>query len=308
VEKTFPPQPWPQNRAVGTRDARGKSWAGMTRRENVDPNLMQDAAYYCYAKSFSGKLHNGHADYMRGALAVGALLGIPEYVRHSVESPFSIYAMLGNNADRDGRYYETALGYALHARNLYLTFVEPLGYWRSKRYPKGIDLFADPRMRSFYYLPDLVMQCPGHAPNFGDAGPDNRFALQRAQPYSATDYKYAEWLFAGCTGEAKHEFAGILQFLAKGDVPKARLASRMKRWLLYNAEPVAAGHAADLAPDLRRRIFGSWFLGQKGIAILRDGVGADAQAALLRFGPSLNHGDYDDLGLIYYGKGWQLTY
>ena len=128
LERTFPPGPTLQKRVVGTKDAKGKSWPAMTRRENVDTNLMQDAGYYCYSKTFKGVLHNGHADYMRGALAVGALLGIPEYVQHAVESPFSIRAMLANNCDRDGRYYETALGYALHARNLYLTFVEPLRY------------------------------------------------------------------------------------------------------------------------------------------------------------------------------------
>ena len=308
LEKTFPAGPTPQKRAVGTADVKGRSWPSMTRRDNVDVNLMQDAAYYCYRYTFKGALHNGHADYMRGALAVGALLGIPEYVQHAVESPFSIYAMLANNCDRDGRYYETALGYALHARNLYLTFVGPLRNWRSPRYPEGVDLFADPRMRSFYHLPDLVMQVAGHSPNFGDAGPDNRFGLQAALPFSATDYAYAERLYAGCSGEAKAEFGRLLQFLSRGDVAKARAGSRLKRWLLYHAEPTPAEADATLDPDFERRVFGSWFLGQKGIAILRDGRDADAQAALLRYGPSLNHGDSDDLGLIYYGKGWQLTY
>ena len=308
LEETFPAGPTPQKRAVGTADAKGRSWPAMTRRDNVDVNLMQDAAYYCYKYTFKGALHNGHADYMRGALAVGALLGIPEYVQHAVESPFSIYAMLANNCDRDGRYYETALGYALHARNLYLTFVEPLKHWRSPRYPEGVDLFADPRMRSFYHLPALVMQVAGHSPNFGDAGPDSRFALQPLMPFSATDYVYAERLYAGCSGPAKAEFGRLLQFLSRGNVAKARAGSRLKRWLLYHAEPAPAEADATLDPDLERRVFGSWFLGQKGIAIIRDGRDADAQAALLRYGPSLNHGDCDDLGLIYYGKGWQLTY
>lgn len=304
----FPDGPTAQKRAVGTRDAKGRSWAGMTRRENIDTNLMLDAAAYCYTKTFKGALHNGHADYMRGALAVGALLGVREYVHNAVASPFSIYAMLANNCDRDGRYYETALGYALHARNLYLTFVEPLRNWRCETYPQGVDLFADPRMRSFFYLPDSVMQTAGHSPNFGDCGPDDRFKLQAAVPFSAQDYDYAERLYAGCSGPAKDEFRGILQFLAKGDVAKARAGSRLRRWLLYHADPLTVEGQAELPLDLERRIFGSWLLGQKGIGILRDGREADAQAALLRFGPSLNHGDLDDLGLLYYGKGWQLTY
>ena len=308
LEATFPEGPSPQERAVGTRDARGRSWPEMTRRENVDLNLMQDAAYYCYAHTFGGMLHNGHADYMRGALAVGVLLGIPEYVAGAVEGPYSIYAMLANNCDRDGRYYETALGYAMHCRQLYLTFVEPLKNWRCDEYPRGINLFDDARMRSFYYLPEAVMDVAGHVPNFGDCGPDNRCRFPASTPFSARDYEYAERLFAACSGEEKEAFAGVLRFLCRGDVPRARRESRIRRWLLYHADPAPDLREAELDADFRRRLFGSWFLGQKGIGILRDGQGTDAQGALLRFGPSLNHGDLDDLGLIYYGKGWQLTY
>lgn len=308
IEKRASPEPTLQKRAVGTADAAGRSWPGMTRRENIDLNLMQDGAAYCYKHTFKGILHNGHADYMRGALAVGALLGIPEYVENAVSSPYSIYAMLANNCDRDGRYYETALGYALHARNLYLTFVEPLRNWRSEARPDGVDIFTDPRMLSFFYLPDLVMECAGHSPNFGDCGPDNNFRLPKNIPYSPTDYSYAEWLYRGCAGLAKEEFGKILSWLANGDISKARKGARHKRWLLYNADPVPGTVGAALPADLRKRLFGSWLLGQKGIGILRDGEGVEAQAALLRFGPSLNHGDRDDLGLIYYGKGWQLTY
>ncbi len=42
----------------------------------------------------------------------------------------------------------------------------------------------------------------------------------------------------------------------------------------------------------------------KGLALLRLGN----QAALLRFGPSLTHGDPDDLGLLYYAGGREWTY
>ena len=308
LERTSPPAPTTQKRAVGTSDARGQSWPAMTRRENVDVNMMQDAAYYCYTHTFAGKLHNGHADYMRGALAVGVLLGIPEYVYNTVESPYSIYAMLANNCDRDGRYYETALGYAMHARELYLTFVEPLKHWRCKKYPEGIDLLADPRMRSFYCLPDLVMNIAGHVPNFGDCGPDNRCRFAPTRPFSSTDYHYAERLYAASPAEEKETFANLLGFLSQGDVERTRKASRLKRWLLYHADPVPTASEGTLDADFQRRLHKSWFLGQKGIAILRDGKGRDAQGVLLRYGPSLNHGDLDDLGMIYYGKGWQLTY
>ena len=308
LETTFPKGPTPQQRAVGTADAKGKSWPGMTRRENIDLNMMRDAAYYCYSHSFSGMIHNGHADYMRGSLAVGALLNIPEYVDHTVESPFSIYAMLANNADRDGRYYETALGYAMHARDLYLTFVEPLRNWRSDKYPQGINLFDDPRMRSFYYLPDSVMNLAGHVPNFGDCAPDNRQLFPSKLPFSAYDIAFAEHLYAAGSAPHKDSLGEMLNHICGGRVEAVRKNSSIRRWLLYHADTLPDSLGSKLDADLERHAFGSWFLGQKGIVILRDGEGPDAQGVLLRYGPSLNHGDLDDLGLLYYGKGWQLPY
>ncbi|MCK5801821.1 MAG: hypothetical protein KAI66_03265, partial [Lentisphaeria bacterium] len=310
IQRTFSPSPRLQKRAVGTVDASGVSHAGMTRRENIDRNLVMDGGGYCFDHSFSGGLHNGHADYMRGALAAGALLGIEHWVTNAVDSPYSIYSMLANNADRDGRYYETSLGYALHARNLYLTYVLPLRNWRSERHPNGIDLFDDARMRSFYYLPASVMLCAGHTPNYGDAGPDSSCRIPGKRPFTRTDYQYAEWLAAFAHGEARERGLRILGFLTKGNVPRARLNSSasFRRWMLFHAAEVPDNMSQTLPDDLAARVNGCWAMGQKGIAILRDGKEADAQAALLRFGPSLNHGDRDDLGLLYYGRGWQLTY
>jgi hypothetical protein len=303
-----PPGPTAQNRSVGTPDAQGLTSPGMTRRQNIDQNLMIDGAHYCYEHTFAIALHNGHADYLRGALAVGALLGIEPYVDNAVDSPCSIQVMLANNADRDGRYFETALGYALHARHLYLTFVEPLLYWRSARLPAGLNLFDDSRMRSFYQLPALAVDCAGHAPNFGDAAPDHQVRIPPEQPFSETDAHFAEWLYAYSAGAGRQDAAQMLAFLARGDVERLRANSPSRRWLLYRAEDLPPDVPAELPEALAQRLTGSWVMGQKGLAILRDGRAADAQAALLRYGPSLNHGDKDDLGLLYYARGWQLTY
>lgn len=308
LEKTWPPPPWPQTVAVGTPEAHGQSWPNMTRRENIDLNLMQDAAYYCYTHTFGGRLHNGHADYLRGALAVGCLLGIPEYVRWATRGPYSIYAMLDNNVDRDGRYYETSLMYGHHTRSLYLTFAEPLRNWRDEQHPRGIDLYRETRFRQFYLLPDSVLDCAGHRPNFGDMGPDDKFALPREPRFSSTDYALAERLYAGASDPAdKRLFAAILQYLSGGDLERVRAGSNLGSWLLFHAKDLPPD-TPDLPPDLRRKMYRSWFLGQKGLVLLRTGEGEGTQAALLRYGPSLNHADYDELGLLYYAYGRQLIY
>jgi hypothetical protein len=49
-------------------------------------------------------------------------------------------------------------------------------------------------------------------------------------------------------------------------------------------------------------------MGQKGIAIMRTPNSSNAQACLLRYGPSLNHGHLDDLNISYIGLGYELTY
>ena len=277
---------------------------GMNRHENIEQHLIEDGAYYCYGHSFSGALHNGHADYMRGALAAGCLLDIPEYVRISVAGPFSIFTMLANNIDRDGRYYETALGYAIHARNLYLTFADPLHNLRNDEHPQGINLYDDPMFASCMLLPDLQVKLAGRMPNFGDCGPDTGFKPFPEQPFSGTDYGFLERLYARTSNERKQkDYGAALQWLAGEDLDKHRGTAGYRNWLMWHAADAPEIPGA-LAPELEGRVLRSWVAGMKGMAILRSGE----QAALVRFGPSLNHGDPDDLGLLYYANGREWTY
>jgi hypothetical protein len=298
----------PQTRAVGTGEAHGQTLPGMTRRQNIDLNLMRDGAYYCYRHTFDGGLHNGAADYQVGMLSVGCLLGIPEYVRRATEGPCSIFVMLANNIDRDGRYYETSPSYANWARSLYLLYCEPLLNWRDEKHPHGIDLYDDPRFRLLYTLPDLVIDCAGHAPNFGDSSPDNQFIDPREAHVSTTDYRFAERMYAGSREpEDRRLFAAVLKYVSNGDLDRMRVESGMGTWLLFHADDLPA-KVPEPPASLLKKAAGSWFVGQKGLGFLRTGERAAAQAALLRFGLSLTHTDYDELGLLYYGGGWQLTY
>ncbi len=115
--------------------------SGLTRRQNIEKNLLRNGAKYCYDMSIKqGGLHNGQADYLRGVLAVGVVLGIPEYITWPVDGPYGIRTMLANNVDRDGRYFETSASYAWHTRSLYLTFSEPLFNYRGSAYPNGLNL------------------------------------------------------------------------------------------------------------------------------------------------------------------------
>lgn len=276
----------------------------LKRRENIEHYLLEDGAYYCYGHCFDGVLHNGHADYMRGALAVGCLLDIPEYIRISVEGPHSIHTMLANNIDRDGRYYETSPGYAIHARLLYLTFADPLRNLRNAEYPSGLNLYDDPRFVSCMLLPELQIECAGVRPNFGDEAPNIRYSAPPEHPSSNADYAFLERLCAmGSDPKSRANYASALQWLTGGRLETQRENAQCRNWLLWHAAEIP-DTSSELPPTLAQRIEGSWVAGMKGLAILRD----ERQTALLRFGPSLNHGDPDDLGLQYYADGYEWTY
>lgn len=278
---------------------------GMTRHQNIEENLLRNGAWYCYEQSLKGGLHNGEADYIRGALAVGCVLGIDHYVDWALDGPYGIRSMIANNADRDGRYYETSIGYALHARDLYLTFSEPMINYRSERYPEGIDLYADPKFLSFYFLPAALFDCAGHSPRYGDSGPDTSAAWPTDPVFSSTDYDFAESCYARTDGAQRERFASVLAYLAGERGEDLRSSMRDRIWMLFHAEDFpGAGDAG----AIRERLTSSDFFGQKGIAILRAGEDTAAQAALVRYGPSLNHGHFDDLNLNYYALGYEVTY
>jgi hypothetical protein len=280
---------------------------GLTRRQNIERNMILNGAEYCYQESFKGGLHNGEADYVRGVLAVGCLLGIEPWVEWAYNGPFGILALVHNNVCRDGRYFETSVMYADHTRELYLTFAEPLYNYRSAKYPQGINLYQDPVFRSFYQLPSTTISCLGHAPRFGDSAPDLHRIPPPLRPSDPLDRHFAEILFARSDEQTRPAQAALLSYLAGDSLAQARATVADKEWMVFHAAPWP-DNSEPLPEALRRRLEGTHFFGQKGLALLRTRPGSQAQAALLRFGPSLNHGHLDDLNLNYYALGYELTY
>lgn len=294
--------------------------AGLTRRQNIEQNMLKNGAAYCYEHSLAGGLNNGTADYIRGALAVGCLLGIESYVEWAYTGPYGILALVHNNVCRDGRYYETSVMYADHTRELYLSFAEPLWNYRSPKYPQGINIYTDPVFQSFYLIPAASIAQLGHSPRFGDSAPDvSRIAPPKVPNYPLDQY-FAEVLYARSTGQAQDDFGALLNYLTQGNVAQARANAINQEWLLFHAVPAEKISAAADTKDSRtiselrppdwllQRIHATGFFGQKGLVFLRTPIGPLAQAALIRFGPSLNHGHLDDLNLNYYALGYELTY
>lgn len=280
---------------------------GQTRRRNIEQNLLLNAAAYCYEMSVkTAALHNGEADYLRGVLAVGVVLGIPEYVEWPVDGTYGIRTMLANNVDRDGRYFETSVGYGLHTRNLYLTFAEPLLNYRGSLYPNGLNLYDDPRFEAFYLLPQMAFICLGHSAPFGDQAPAKDRRSPPYNPPAIADYVHTERLAVRLSDPKKRaQYAALLEDLRLRD-PKAE--KRTLEWKMFHApDRPPTGHEP-LNDRMKQLLEGSFFFGQKGFVVLRQPSGPVAHAAVLRFGPSLVHGHYDDLNVNYFSDGYEMTY
>ena len=280
---------------------------GMTRRQNIETNMLRNGAAYCFEQSQAGGLHNGEADYIRGLLAAGICFNIPEYIAWAVDGPFGIHSLLENNISRDGQYYETSPLYADHARNLYVTYAEPLLNCRREPYPNGLDLYAHPKMRSLLTLLNLSIAGAGHLPSFGDTTPDLSRLDPNPKPQNASDLMAAERLYERTPeGAEKARAAALRYYLAARARGGAKGEPGDPYWLLFHQAERPA-QIPPLPAGLERRLTGTHFLGQKGIGLLRTGDRGE-QALLLRFGPSLNHGHFDDLGYNLFGLGYELTY
>ena len=152
------------------------------------------------------------------------------------------------------------------------------------------------------------MDCVGHWPRYGDWGPDTDRIDPSERSFDPLDCLYAERIYARTSRpEVKDAFGSLVTYLAEGDLERFRAQATDREWLLFHSEGAPQGDGR-LPDELERRTAATSLMGQKGIAILRTPAGDHAQACLLRYGPVLNHGHYDDLNINYYGLGYELTY
>lgn len=271
-------------------------------REHVEQDIIRNGGKYCYDMAVSGRmgLTNGQADYVRGALAAGIMLDEMPWIDCALNGPYSIYNFLDNCLDRDGQYYETSLGYSEHALLLYNDIAQMLANLRTPEHPNGINLYDHAKLRKAFFASFFDLDCFGHMPRFGDWGPDIE-ALKSYTAFIHTPYVFTECGYRYSTGDARSYWAAARDFVCGGDVEARRAASTWKNWLVFNAEPVTKRTASvDFEPHA--------VLGGRGIVTLRSGEGLSGRAALLRYGPSLNHGHLDDLNLNYFALGRELTY
>jgi len=282
----------------------------ISRRENIEKNMLLDGAWYCYNQSFKfNGLTNGSADYIKGSLVVGLVLGIPEYVTWAVDGPYGIRSMLANNIGRDGTYYETATGYSYYTRFIYRGYAEYLRNYRGSAYPEGVDLYKDQRFKDFMLLLNLETQLAGAMPSYGDAAPITTAWEVKDRPFEKYDFECLEYLRVRATDHREREDYNLLSdWLSEGRPEEFYKDSSSARWFLFNGQPMEQVKGRGVS-DLVSPITQSHVLGQKGLAMLRTGQNPESsQGAMMRFGPSLNHGNLDDLSFTYHALGHDMTY
>ncbi|HEY0668994.1 MAG TPA: heparinase II/III family protein, partial [Sphingobacteriaceae bacterium] len=277
---------------------------------NIELNMLMNGADYCLRMAQAGKgasleLNNGNIDYNRAPLVVGAMLGIPGWVDWALNGPLGFKNAISNTIDINGRYFETGTSYASHTRELLLSTAHFLRRMRLPDYPQGYGAFDDSRFALFALDFFSGIQVAGRLPLFGDAGPDaaiitdgsvfDKGTLIAAHSF----YRYSQ---------KKELQEAALQAGAQmlKDIPSDYKYSGTDLFNMYGWEEfVMAAKKSAINPVSSKR---STLFFDYGTLILRSGQKEKERAALIRFGPTLNHGQADELGLAFYAKGREFSF
>ena len=276
---------------------------GLTIARNIELNLLMNGANYCLETVRpSRELNNGVIDYNSGILAVGAVLGVPSYVDWALNGPLGFRLALANTIDADGRYYETSPGYSKHTRGLLLSSAQLLRRMRLPGYPQGYNAYDDARFRRFALglVPDL--EVAGRLPSFGDAGPD-RIIVTKNDDFDEGTLLAAGQFILNSTQPATRREALQAAYRTTSGQP---MATDDAQWDLYHA-PDWSALFADATLKTAQPAPRATLFHENGVFVLRAGQELGERAALLRYGPTLNHGHADELALQFYALGREFS-
>jgi len=282
---------------------------GYTMFKNIELNLLMNGADYCLRMTKAGRgasyeLNNGNIDYNRSPLVVGAMLGITKWVDWALNGPLGFRYVVTNTIDINGRYFETGTLYAQHTRELLLGTAYFLRRMRLPAYPQGYNAYDDARFAKFALDFFTGIQVEGRLPLFGDSGPDNvisddgrifdKGTLVAAHQF----YRYSKK--KEIRNAALQTAAQMLQNMPDDYSQSGSDLFRMYGW----EEFIKQARLAKELPLVGR----STLLFDYGTLILRSGEKKEERAALVRFGPTLNHGQADELGLAFYARGREFSF
>ncbi len=282
-------------------------------RDNVVYNLLLDGGDYCYHHSMNPtyieNIFNGAADYLKGQMAAGSMLGVELWLDREIEGPGPIGDYFENAIDRDGNYFETAELFSHGTkpifegiRDIYLGHLEMLYHLRSAKYPQGVNYWEEPRIERFYLNARERSKVAGRIPTYGDSQPDLQ-VIGDPEAFDREAFDHAMYLYARTTdADKRRRYAEELVRISSPLAPVERLHSF---WQLANLT-TTEGLEQAAGERMEQAYRASSFQGGKGLIMLR--AANPRQGVYYRFGPTLNHGQPEELALQFYGDGHELSF
>ena len=290
---------------------------GLSIREHIIRNLLWDGSSYCLDYSVREyQLYNGHSDYLRGAAVTGVLLDQPDFCFPLFHSNSGMSAILDNNIDRSGLYYETSPLYAQHTRELLISMAEIFEAARKRGWKDVDSIYANPAMNLFLTDSFNKLEIGGHIPVLGDDGPDE-FVHDPMRRLPTGSYVYTDnyingqilgaWVRLVRSQDEKDKLQAAC-LLADTFGNKSEIELPSDRWSIYHIGLDAIKLVKEQKSDPARFETDSVFYGGKGLAILRGGESSRRYGAQLFFGPLHNHGQLESLTWSFYARGaeWSL--
>lgn len=292
------------------KPSRSNAASGYSMMKNIELNLLMNGADYCLRMAQQGTvgstfLTNGSIDYNRAPLVVGALLGITEWVDWALNSPIGFRRVISNAIDVNGRYFETSTLYSDHTRKLLLNTSWFLKRMKLPGYPEGYNAYNDLKFAKFALNFFTDIQVAGRLPLFGDSGPDN-LVKNGHKIFDRGTLRAAKEFYNFSENKEVHQLALEAGSLMLKNMPAVDVRDSHDLFKMYDWEGFVkkAGLVKGLQAAKRNALFFD-----AGTLILRSGTpGENERAALLRFGPTLNHGHADELGLNFYARGREFSF
>ncbi len=290
---------------------------GLSIREHIIRNLLWDGGAYCLDYAVREyQLYNGHSDYLRGAAVTGILLGQQVFSDPLLHGISGMHAMLDNNIDRSGLYYETSPLYAEHTRELFISMAELFEAAKNLQWKDVKSAYANPAMRLFLTETFDRQEVGGHIPVLGDDGPD-AFANDPMRRLPTGSYVLSDNYIKGqilgawvrlVRSPDQDDRQKAARLLADTFAGKSPVVPPIDRWSIYHIGLDAVEQVQAQRPNTDHFETDSVFYGGKGLALLRGGHGSQRYGAQLFFGPLHNHGQQEALTWSFYARGaeWSM--
>lgn len=279
-------------------------YSDMTIAENVAKGLLLDYMFeeFDLRDGNLATLHNHESDELRGMLATGLVLGIPDYISWGIQGAGYFFE---NTIDKDGLYYEGSPSYSNFTQSVFADIAELIYHYDPENYdleglPGRINFYDHPKLRELFFSLRDKLDVAGHFASFGNSPTDRARVEEYARDYRR-EFPYVDRLYHRTeVPELKEVYKEALLEMSQGDPDSLRSST----WALFHVEPSFEPVTTRYSEGEKQTT--AYYSGPS-LAILGSGEGRFRRGLILRGGPNLPHSHDDVLGLLYYDKGYLLT-